>query len=91
MKKMVYVAICDQTEAKAVAFDRCLTYDKDEALRVARADREHQSEHDRKISEHSVQGWTVDAKDEETAESAYNRMLEEACCLADAEFYEEVK
>ena len=69
MKKMVYVVI--SANKGADEFDVFHSFDKAEAVKEAKSDREHMSEHDRKRSEHSVQGYLIEVNEGETAKDAY--------------------
>lgn len=73
MKKMLYIARCEQTDE----FELLATYDKDAAIKAARYNREHLTRGGRKGYRHWVDGFSVEVNDGESAKECYDRLMDD--------------
>lgn len=83
--KIIYVAECLRIYGDC--FELKFSFDKDEAIMAAIADRKHLTSSERNNSTHSVKGYLMDVESGESAKEAYDRAFEDGCCNPD-EYYE---
>lgn len=85
MKKTVYIA---RTFRRGDLFDVKTTYRLNEAREALKDDAEHLTTQELKGAEHYIDGYTVEVEDGETAEAAYNRLIDEDELPYDPDYYE---
>lgn len=87
MKKTVYIA---RTFRRGDCFDVKTTYRLNEAREALKDDAEHLTTQELKGAEHYIDGYTVEVQEGETAEEAYNRLIDEDEFPYDPDYYEEL-
>lgn len=98
MKKMVYVAKCaDLRNSGRETGDEFLinfSFDLEEAKEKLKSDFEHLTEKEKKKNKHWIEGWYIEILENETAEKAFLRFLEEDpngdACMMGSDFYKEL-